>query len=84
MSGRSLAAAMSRRDFLFFVPVAAAWARGLRAQAFDQSLQPPVFSEVASKVGLNFHHFNGATGEYFMPEIMGAGSLCSITTTTAR
>lgn len=64
---------MSRRDFLFFVPVAAAWARGLRARVLDHPLQPPVFSEVASKVGLNFHHFNGATGECFMPEIMGAG-----------
>ena len=71
--GRSLAAAMSRRDFLFFLPVAAAWARGLRARVLDHPLQHPVFYEVASKVGLNFHHFNGATGEYFMPEIMGAG-----------
>jgi enediyne biosynthesis protein E4 len=73
MSGRSLAAAKSRRDFLFFVPVVAAWAYGLRARVPEHSLQPPVFSEVASKVGLDFHHFNGATGEYFMPEIMGAG-----------
>jgi len=73
MSGRSLAAATSRRDFLFFVPVVAAWAYGLRARVPEHSLRPPVFSEVASKVGLDFRHFNGATGEYFMPEIMGAG-----------
>jgi len=72
--GRSLAAAMSRRDFLFFVPVAAAWARRLNFPTFDRSLRSPVFSEVASEVGLNFHHLNGATGEYFMPEIMGAGA----------
>jgi hypothetical protein len=28
---------------------------------------------VASEVGLNFHHFNFATGHHYMPEIMGAG-----------
>src|SRR5256885_15035981 len=33
----------------------------------------PIFRDVAAEVGLDFHHFNGATGEHFMPEIMGAG-----------
>lgn len=33
-----------------------------------------LFREVASEVGLDFHHFNGATGRYFLPEIMGAGA----------
>lgn len=33
----------------------------------------PLFREVAEEVGLKFHHFTGATGEFFMPEIMGAG-----------
>jgi len=28
---------------------------------------------VAEEVGLKFHHFTGATGEFYMPEIMGAG-----------
>jgi hypothetical protein len=28
---------------------------------------------VAEEVGLRFRHFTGATGEFFMPEIMGAG-----------
>lgn len=32
-----------------------------------------LFRDVAPEVGLNFHHFNGATGKYFMPEIMGSG-----------
>ena len=45
--------------------------------AFPQSLQgadrSPIFREVAQEVGLDFHHFIGATGEYFFPEIMGAG-----------
>ncbi|HUI40378.1 MAG TPA: hypothetical protein VL523_00265, partial [Terriglobia bacterium] len=33
----------------------------------------PIFREAAAEAGLNFHHFSGATGEHFMPEIMGAG-----------
>jgi hypothetical protein len=33
----------------------------------------PLFRDVAEAVGLAFHHFTGATGEYFMPEIMGSG-----------
>jgi enediyne biosynthesis protein E4 len=33
----------------------------------------PLFREVAAQSGLRFHHFTGATGQYFMPEIMGAG-----------
>jgi len=28
---------------------------------------------VAEEVGLKFHHFTGATGEFYMPEIMGSG-----------
>ncbi|MCY3777840.1 MAG: CRTAC1 family protein, partial [Candidatus Aminicenantes bacterium] len=33
----------------------------------------PVFREAARETGLNVHHFIGATGEYFFPEIMGSG-----------
>jgi len=33
-----------------------------------------IFHDIASEAGLNFHHFTGATGEYFMPEIMGSGA----------
>src|SRR5256885_147585 len=29
--------------------------------------------DVATEVGLNFQHFNFATGRHYMPEIMGAG-----------
>src|SRR5438132_237615 len=35
--------------------------------------EPPIFRDVAAQTGLNFHHFNGATGRHYMPEIMGAG-----------
>jgi hypothetical protein len=32
-----------------------------------------IFREVAAEAGLDFHHFTGSTGQYFLPEIMGAG-----------
>lgn len=38
------------------------------------SSQSLLFREVAAETGLNFHHFTGATGEYYMPEIMGSGA----------
>ena len=38
-----------------------------------QQKSPPVFTEVAGQVGLDFEHFIGATGQYYLPEIMGAG-----------
>jgi len=34
----------------------------------------PIFEEVAEKVGLDFRHYNGMTGKFFLPEIMGAGA----------
>ena len=33
----------------------------------------PLFREVAHETGLIFQHTNGATGEFYLPEIMGAG-----------
>src|SRR5690348_9953837 len=39
------------------------------------SLPPsPVFTEVADQTGLDFHHYNGMTGQYYLPEIMGSGA----------
>jgi hypothetical protein len=32
-----------------------------------------IFSEVAARTGLDFQHFIGATGSYFVPEIFGSG-----------
>jgi len=34
----------------------------------------PIFKEVADQVGLNFRHYNGMTGKFFLPEIMGSGA----------
>ena len=39
-------------------------------QANTQKL---IFDEVAAEVGLNVHHYNGMTGKFYLPEIMGAG-----------
>ena len=33
----------------------------------------PRFRDVAEETGLKFQHFTGATGKFYMPEIMGAG-----------
>ena len=44
---------------------------GARAQ--EKTAAAPIFREVAAQVGLNFRHFTGATGEFYMPEIMGSG-----------
>src|SRR5689334_7463955 len=32
-----------------------------------------IFREAAVETGLQFHHFTGATGQFYMPEIMGSG-----------
>jgi hypothetical protein len=59
---------LRRRDFV----------KGLAAGAIHlpgaQAAQPPLFRDVAAETGLNFHHFNFATGHHYMPEIMGAGA----------
>ncbi len=45
----------------------------LLARFVNAGGDPPVFREAARETGLVFHHFIGATGEYFFPEIMGSG-----------
>jgi len=35
--------------------------------------QSPIFEEISRQTSLQFHHFTGATGGYYLPEIMGAG-----------
>jgi len=45
-----------------------------RADRRDSLAEPPaLFRECAAETGLEFRHFTGATGEYYMPEIMGSG-----------
>ena len=56
-------------------PAAIAWA--LVALAPRASLLPaaaePLFVESAAATGLTFTHVNGATGKYYLPEVMGSG-----------
>jgi len=37
------------------------------------SAAEPLFVESAASTGLAFTHVNGATGQYYLPEMMGAG-----------
>lgn len=39
----------------------------------EEPVSVDVLQEVAAAVGLDFLHFSGATGEYFIPEMIGAG-----------
>lgn len=34
----------------------------------------PIFKEVSDPAGLRFRHYNGMTGKFFLPEVMGAGA----------
>lgn len=33
----------------------------------------PIFKDIAAQVGLNFQHYNGMTGKFYLPEITGSG-----------
>ena len=46
----------------------------LPAALIGSSPQAPIFREIASDVALHFEHVTGATGDHYMPEIMGAGA----------
>jgi enediyne biosynthesis protein E4 len=50
----------------------ASWVALASAQA--PTSPSPLFVESAAAVGLNFTHVSGASGQYYMPEQMGAGS----------
>ena len=62
----------ARRDFLRTLFMGMVGGRALFANSLAGS-PVPLFREVANDIGLKFQHFTGATGEYYMPEIMGAG-----------
>ena len=54
-----------------FAVVACACLAGCAKQ--DQHAAKPSFRDVAAESGLKFQHFTGATGQYYLPEIMGSG-----------
>jgi enediyne biosynthesis protein E4 len=47
---------------------------GVGHLAADVHATEPLFVETAASSGLNFVHENGATGKYYMPEVMGSGA----------
>jgi hypothetical protein len=64
-----------RRHFWRWSVLASAFALACSTPPEPQDAAPDVlFREVAQGSGLVFQHFIGATGEYFIPEIMGAGA----------
>jgi hypothetical protein len=62
----------ARRDFLKLLAMGLLGGKSIFARTLAHP-EIPLFSDIAADVGLTFHHFTGATGEYFMPEIMGSG-----------
>lgn len=62
----------SARLLLFAAAMFVAWPAALicRAQTIRSNI---LFREAAAETNLNFHHFTGATGQFYLPEIMGAG-----------
>jgi enediyne biosynthesis protein E4 len=43
------------------------------AGSLPQGVGEQIFTEMAAESGLRFHHFTGATGRLYLPEIMGSG-----------
>ena len=70
-SASSQRSSFGRRDFLELL--LSGLAGELASPVFAHPSPVPLFRDVAEEVGLKFHHFTGATGEFYMPEIMGAG-----------
>jgi enediyne biosynthesis protein E4 len=62
----------ARRDFLKLLAMGLLGGKSIFARPLAHP-EIPLFRDIAADVGLTFHHFTGATGEYFMPEIMGSG-----------
>jgi len=58
--------------YRFLRPLCCLLALGLLATRVPAATDP-VFVESAAAAGLAFTHVNGATGKYYLPELMGAG-----------
>src|SRR5919198_468744 len=46
---------------------------GMLAIMFATAASDSIFIEAAEATGLSFTHVNGATGQYYLPEVMGSG-----------
>ena len=45
-----------------------------RRESKKASASPSLFKDVAAETGLKFQHYNGMTGKFYLPEIMGSGA----------
>jgi len=61
--------------FIFVISAAGAIALNSSAGGVRRAMlaAEPLFVESAASTGLVFTHVNGATGQYYLPELMGAG-----------
>src|ERR1043166_1171338 len=50
------------------------WPIAADAQPKREAQGLSIFKEAAGEVGLRFQHYNGMTGKFFLPEIMGSGA----------
>jgi len=74
-SREELSGILGRRRFLHLLSSGLIGRIGIPGTtAFANPSSIPLFREVAEEVGLTFHHFAGISGQYYMPEIMGAGA----------
>src|ERR1700687_286176 len=56
--------------FLLTEEVAPAVQKKSFADKSDSRPSSPIFTEVADQAGLDFQHYNGMTGQFYLPEIM--------------
>ncbi len=63
---------MGRRTSTGVLSATLLWVAGC-ATGPDAPADEPWFREAAAETGLNFEYFVGASGDYFLPEIMGSG-----------
>lgn len=60
---------------LFLIELSAAWfAHGQQNSSASKTVSPSIFADVAAEVGLDFNHYNGMTGKFYLPEITGSGA----------
>ncbi len=55
------------------IALSCAYARMEHPDGYASAEKTEVFTEVAQRVGIRFTHFNGMSGEYYYPEVVGSG-----------
>lgn len=65
---------MSLPRILLVVFIFISFKYSVNSQSITKKPPTPTFVDVAEQVGLSFRHYNGMTGKFYLPEIMGAGA----------